>query len=145
MVLFLRRSCQPLQFDMPTKWLYTSVATNPSISGGTRHLPTGRCGSVNWTELEVCRWSTETSLSVGCDAEDRFTGLRSPDLSICDYWLWGDLKRRVYAQQSGNLSELQDRVRQEVANISAKTRLKALMDFPRRLRDCADKAGAHIE
>ena len=97
------------------------------------------------SKREVRRWSTEASLSVECDSEDRFTGLLSPDLSICDYWLWGDLNRRVYDQQPANLPKLQDRIRQEVTNISAETRLKVLMDFPRRLRDHADKASAYIE
>ena len=70
---------------------------------------------------------------------------RSPDLTACDYWLWGDLKRRVYATRSVDVDELKGRIIEEAENISAETRLKALMDFPRRLRDCRDNAGGHIE
>lgn len=70
---------------------------------------------------------------------------RSPDLTPLDYWLWGDLKRRVYATQPRTLDELRQRISDEVAQISPETRTKAVMDFPRRLDSCIQSDGGHIE
>ncbi len=70
---------------------------------------------------------------------------RSPDLTPLDYWLWGDLKRRVYATHPHSLDELRQRISDEVALISPETRMKALLDFPRRLDACLKSNGGHIE
>jgi hypothetical protein len=42
---------------------------------------------------------------------------RSPDLSSCDFFLWGYLKGRAYTHKSGNLNELKDAIRKEVLTI----------------------------
>lgn len=70
---------------------------------------------------------------------------RSPDLTPLDYWLWGDLKRRVYATQPRTIDELRQRISDEVAQISPETLTKALLDFPRRLDACLTNGGGHIE
>lgn len=70
---------------------------------------------------------------------------RSPDLTPLDYWLWGDLKQRVYATKPGTLDELRQRITDEAEKITAETRKKALLDFPRRLRACLENEGGHIE
>ena len=70
---------------------------------------------------------------------------RSPDLTPMDYWLWGDLKHRVYATQPRSLNELRQRISDEANKISTETRNKALLDFPRRLRACLENDGGHIE
>ena len=39
---------------------------------------------------------------------------RSPDLTPCDYFLWGHLKNKVFATPPHDLEELQGRIREEV-------------------------------
>lgn len=70
---------------------------------------------------------------------------RSPDLTPLDYWLWGDLKSRVYATQPRTLEELRGRISDEVGRITEETRRKALMNFPQRLHACLMNNGGHIE
>jgi hypothetical protein len=40
---------------------------------------------------------------------------RSPDLTACDYWLWGYLKSKVYVTRLANIEELKKRIRDKVA------------------------------
>jgi hypothetical protein len=42
---------------------------------------------------------------------------RSPDLSICDYFLWGYLKAKVYNNKPHNMQELKNSIRQEIATM----------------------------
>lgn len=70
---------------------------------------------------------------------------RSPDLTPCDFWLWGHMKSIVYRTQPANLAELKDRIRQSVNEITTETRVKALQEFATRLQKCADSGGKHIE
>ena len=71
---------------------------------------------------------------------------RSPDLTPLDYWLWGDMKHRVYATRPGSLDELRQRIVDEANKITAETCYnKALLDFSRRLRTCLENEGGHIE
>uniref|UniRef100_A0A8D9B3Q2 Transposase n=1 Tax=Cacopsylla melanoneura TaxID=428564 RepID=A0A8D9B3Q2_9HEMI len=41
----------------------------------------------------------------------------SPDLSVCDFFLWGYLKNKVYVDQPRTLDELKDAISQEIRNI----------------------------
>jgi len=42
---------------------------------------------------------------------------RSPDLSICDFFLWGYLKEKVFKHRPHTLEELKDRIREEIGAI----------------------------
>ena len=42
---------------------------------------------------------------------------RSPDLTTCDFFLWGYLKATVYARRPGTIEQLKEAIRQEVAAI----------------------------
>jgi hypothetical protein len=42
---------------------------------------------------------------------------RSPDLSVCDYFLWGYLKSKVYINKPHNIQELKDSILLEIANL----------------------------
>ena len=72
---------------------------------------------------------------------------QSPDLTLYDLslWLWGDLKRLMYAIKSRNLDYLKAKIVEAALGITADTQQKALMAFKRRLSDFMDKNGAHIE
>jgi hypothetical protein len=43
---------------------------------------------------------------------------RSPDLTPCDFFLWGYLKAKVYEQRPQTLEALKEAIRQEVAAIT---------------------------
>lgn len=49
------------------------------------------------------------------------TGLwppRSPDLSVCDFHLWGNLKVRAYRNTTSTVEALQNKIRNVIASIS---------------------------
>jgi hypothetical protein len=63
-----------------------------------------------------------------------------------DYWLWGDLKRRVYAPpKPTTINELKAKIANEMNDLSLDTRCAALADFNRRLHLIIENSGAHIE
>jgi len=61
---------------------------------------------------------------------------RSPDLSSCDFFLWGYLKGRVYTHKPHNLNHLKDAIRQEVLTIDQQLLARAMDDFKRRIENC---------
>ena len=66
---------------------------------------------------------------------------RSPDLSSCDFFLWGYLKGRVYTHKPRNLNKLKDAVRQEVLTIDQQLLARAMDDFKRRNENCVQEDG----
>ena len=69
---------------------------------------------------------------------------RSPDLTPCDFFLWGYLKAKVYTSPPIYLNA---RIRQEVAllaNDPAMVR-RAVQDILRRCQTCIDRNGGHVE
>ena len=42
---------------------------------------------------------------------------RSPDLTACDYFLWGFLKSKVYVTMPRNVNELKHRISEEIRAI----------------------------
>jgi len=42
---------------------------------------------------------------------------RSPDLSACDYFLWGYLKRRVSISKPRTIGDLKQSIKEEIAAI----------------------------
>jgi hypothetical protein len=69
---------------------------------------------------------------------------RSPDLSSCDFFLWGYVKGRVYTHQPRNLNELKDAIRQEVLTIDQQLLAQAMYDFKRRIENCIQEDGRHL-
>ncbi|GBN58801.1 hypothetical protein AVEN_9516-1 [Araneus ventricosus] len=47
---------------------------------------------------------------------------RSPDLNLCDLWLWGYLKDFVYGGPTANSAELKCRITQHINDITMKLR-----------------------
>ena len=69
----------------------------------------------------------------------------SPDLNPLDFFLWGYLKDRVYANSPRTIPEL-------TREIACKTRARSRMQvnnvidcFVKRIRACRQRGGAHIE
>ncbi len=69
---------------------------------------------------------------------------RSPDMTVPDFFLWGYLKARVYRTQPQTLDELEDRIREEIANLSPVLLEKVFRNFVRRLHACIREDGQHL-
>lgn len=69
---------------------------------------------------------------------------RSPDLTPCDFYLWGRLKDIVYRQRSATLAQLRDRIIHAVAEISPEETAAACRSVPRRLADCIANEGRQL-
>jgi hypothetical protein len=54
---------------------------------------------------------------------------RSPDLSVCDYFLGVYLKSKVYVNQPCNIQELKNSIRLEIANLEEEMLGKAMENF----------------
>ncbi len=70
---------------------------------------------------------------------------RSPDLSACDFFLWGYLKSKVYANGPNSLQDLRRNIEQEIRGISRETRQKVMENFVWRLQECVRMQGGHLE
>ena len=69
---------------------------------------------------------------------------RSPDLSICDFFLWGYLKEKVFRSRPHNLEELKMRIREEIAAIPLEMCRRAAENFRHRLQQCIATDGHHL-
>jgi len=69
---------------------------------------------------------------------------RSPDLSICDFFLWGYLKEKVFKHRPHTLEELKDRIREEIGAIPVEMCQNAAENFRNRLHQCIAAGGHHL-
>ncbi len=69
----------------------------------------------------------------------------SPDLSPCDYFLFGPWKDAVYRRRPQNLEEMRNFVREEFANISQRSINAAIDQFLPRVQAVVENEGGHIE
>ena len=78
----------------------------------------------------------------------RFGGVswppRSPDLSSCDFFLWGYLKSKVYIGKPRTISELKNAIRREIASISIEKLKNVMINFKHRLQECVAEQGRHL-
>lgn len=70
---------------------------------------------------------------------------RSPDLSVCDFFLWGFLKSRVYTNKPRTLDELKEAISLEIANLTPEMLSKVFDSFGARLEECLIKEGRHLK
>ena len=69
---------------------------------------------------------------------------RSPDLTPCDFFLWGYLKERVYRERPANIQDLRDRITQCCAEIPADLLAKVCHSVPDRFRTCIAAEGHQL-
>uniref|UniRef100_A0A1B6CQC5 Tc1-like transposase DDE domain-containing protein n=2 Tax=Clastoptera arizonana TaxID=38151 RepID=A0A1B6CQC5_9HEMI len=69
---------------------------------------------------------------------------RSPDLSMCDFFLWGFLKSRVYENKPRTLGELRQSIEQNVAQINRQLLERVEANFKKRLHICQRENGHHL-
>lgn len=70
---------------------------------------------------------------------------RSPDLTVCDFFLWGALRDRVYARLPRNTRELTACIREEITSFTSNACMKAYDSFVRRCSLCIQQEGAQFE
>ena len=70
---------------------------------------------------------------------------RSPDLTPLDFSIWGYLKEMVYSAPVSCVSELKQRIVEEVQKISTDTLEKIFENAKARIEACAMAGGGHIE
>lgn len=70
---------------------------------------------------------------------------RSPDLTPCDFFLWGWAKEEVYKRKPRNLDELEAVITDVLANVPPNMLQASVSNVPVRLRKCVENAGAYVE
>ncbi len=69
----------------------------------------------------------------------------SPDLTPCDFFLWGHLKSRVYRTQPEDLDELRERLQHEFAMLPQEMVNRAIRSYEARLQRCIEVGGENVE
>jgi hypothetical protein len=70
---------------------------------------------------------------------------RSPDLSICYFFLWGYLKENVFKHRPHTLPELKERIIEEANAIPCEMCERAVQGFRDRLQQCVAANGHQLE
>jgi len=69
---------------------------------------------------------------------------RSPDLSLCDFFLWGYPKGNVYVDKSRDIRQLQNAIERELCPIPRRMCEQVMTNFSRRLNECVKNKGRHL-
>ena len=71
---------------------------------------------------------------------------RSPDLTQCDFFLWGYLKSKVYATPPENMNQLRDRITEEVNQLKDDPGLirRVVKTMRSRAQLCLRRNGGHV-
>lgn len=71
---------------------------------------------------------------------------RSCDLTVCDYWLWGYVKSKLYSVDPyPSTEELKKRILEVFKGISNDMIIRAINDYPIRLQKCVENDGKSVE
>ncbi|XP_066141312.1 uncharacterized protein [Euwallacea fornicatus] len=72
---------------------------------------------------------------------------RSPDLTPCDFFLWGFLKSKVYSTSIDHIQELHNRIFNAVNDVRNRPEVMQRMhfNFLKRINLCMQENGAHFE
>ncbi|XP_046962436.1 uncharacterized protein LOC124531912 [Vanessa cardui] len=69
---------------------------------------------------------------------------RSPDLTPLDFFLWGYLKSRVYANKPTTIAQLKENIREEMSAIPRAMCQKVFTNLRNRLEECKREVGKHL-
>ncbi len=75
----------------------------------------------------------------------RWRSIFGPDLTPTDFFLWGALKEKRYANSRSSVQGLEDLTRSQIQNISHETLEKVFQNFENRLSFCIENYGDQIE
>ena len=70
---------------------------------------------------------------------------RSPDLTCCDFFLWGYVKSKVYLTPPASLAELRERIIAAMEEIPREMIARSVFAMRTRARKCVANGGGHIE
>ena len=72
---------------------------------------------------------------------------RSPDLTPCDFFLWGFVKGNVFTTPPASIEDMRDRIVNELANLreDPETMKRVFRDMQRRAELCIERGGRHVE
>lgn len=99
-------------------------------------------------------WSREVRVWLTANFPNRWMGRgspnmqwppRSPDLSMCDFFLWGYIKSVVYRRKLRSVEELKTAITQAFSTITPEMRQKSTLEYQRRLNQCTRMNGGHVE
>ena len=69
---------------------------------------------------------------------------RSPDLTPPDFFLWGFLKSKVYANKPKTINDLKSNIRSEMAAISAEMLARVMYNAEKRTHHAIRNGGGHL-
>ena len=81
---------------------------------------------------------------MGCHGSHKWSA-RSSDLTPCNFFLWGWLKKQVYSTKPRNLEELEGRICKVMTSIPQEFLVKSIDVFHGRLEKLVANDGAYIE
>jgi hypothetical protein len=68
----------------------------------------------------------------------------SPNLSACDYFLWGYLKNNVFLSKPRNIEKRKQRIHEEIEAIPEQMTRRVMEDLRGRLEMCLRNRGRHL-
>ena len=98
----------------------------------------------------TCHTSNESMTEIESFFDDRIISKalwppRSPDLNPPDFFLWGALKGKAYANKPRTIQELEKNIRREIAAISEDVLQATSANMKRRVQLCLDSGGEHFQ
>jgi len=76
------------------------------------------------------QWTAAHTALVVSRAGDIPWPARSPDLSVCDYFLWGYLTSKLYLMKSQDIDELQNEIKKEITAMTDNMVREAMRTSP---------------
>ena len=70
---------------------------------------------------------------------------RSPDLSVCNFYLWGTLKQKVYANNPHNLDQLKENITNAIRRITREELQAVSANVVKRAQKCIDVSGEYFQ
>jgi len=89
-----------------------------------------------WTQLMLCS-RTESFPGIG------ISHAPSPDLTACDYFLWGCLTIKVLETRSTTIADLKQRIQDEAAAVPVEMLRQVMNSFRYQIEDCVRRNGSH--
>ena len=125
---------------------YTVARSAEGRPPGRPHYP-GFSASVHvrplLAQVRVC------SLWLNCDCfcynATKWVYFSSPDLTVCDFYLWGNLKNKVYQNNPHTLEELKDNIKREITAIPDEELMPVNRNFLQRCELCMAAQGHHFQ
>lgn len=70
---------------------------------------------------------------------------RSPDLTPCDFFLWGFVKSKVYHTRPTSMQDLKDRIIQAFQEVTTEMCRETALAYQKRLESVLENGGGHVE